>query len=107
MGWHGECIGKGKHHPMRTDKGNKMERIWKDMEPEEYANVDTMLENNMEKRFYIIEPAPSGCELTGDIMLLAAVATAWDLLRVELAHMVYLSIGEAWETRGIKVTRLA
>ena len=77
------------------------------MEPEEYANVDTMLENNREKQFHIIEPAPSGCELKGDVLLLAAVATAWELLRIELARMVYLSVGEAWETRGIKVKRLA
>ena len=77
------------------------------MEPEEYANVDTMLENNMEKQFHIIEPAPSRRDLMGDVLLLAAVATAWELLSIELARMIYLSVGEVWETRGIKVKRLA
>ena len=84
-----------------------MERVWADMEPEEYTNFDDLLKNNREKQFRIMEPAPIGSDVKGDVQLLYTVALTWGLLSVEVARMVYLSIGETFETRGIRVTRLA
>jgi len=51
-----------------------MERVWADMEPEEYTNFDDLLKNNREKQFRIMEPAPIGSDVKGDVQLLAAIA---------------------------------